>query len=48
MADNENDAKEKVKAEIKFHKVIKKPSDEFNQIIDIMDAFIDGLGTKRK
>lgn len=44
LAENEEKAKEIVRGKITFHKVVLKPKDEFNYMIDMIDAFINGLG----
>lgn len=48
LAESEVAAKEAIKNKIAFHKVVLKPKDDFNDVIDMMDAFINGLGGKKK
>lgn len=49
LAENDNDAKQKLFEKIKFHKIELEKKEEFNEIMDIMDGFVDtlkGMGKK--
>ncbi len=48
LAESEVAAREAIKNKITFHKVVLKAKDEFNDVIDMMDAFINGLGGEKK
>lgn len=48
FAETMTEAKQKVINKIKWHKITKKPQDEFNQSIDMLENIIDILGCKKK
>lgn len=47
LAESENDAKLKIQNKIIFHKIVVPADDEFNQIVDFFDSFIDSLKGKK-
>lgn len=46
LAETMTEAKQKVIQQIKWHKVIEKPNDEFNKSIDLLDNILDVMGVK--
>ena len=48
LAESEESAKTVIRNKVVFHKVILKPKDEFNDIVDVMDSVLDMLGGKKK
>lgn len=46
LAESEEEAQQKVKSKIIFHKTVIEKKDEFNQAMDLMDGIMDILGSK--
>jgi hypothetical protein len=47
LAESNNDAQQKIKEKITFHKVVEDPEDEFNQATDIFNSIMDILDGKK-
>lgn len=47
LAENEQQAKQKILEKVMFHKVELKPKDEFNSIMDVFDMMDGFLNSKK-